>query len=187
MADIPERARIWRPDGARGLLCMDGVSTGYVVDPTGEVVLGTITRGAMRARRRRAQHVVAQGESCLWDASARHAGTPYRCGSWDAKLVVLEPPALDELSTETPAATRVLSRRDPVIVDPTFTARFLAFHRSLSSASALAIESELLDLLAWLGGAAPARPSASRPEPGLCRAHDLLVAEPARNVTLGEL
>src|ERR1051325_10960043 len=97
MKERRERVNLWRPVGVAGVICLEGTTDRYAVDPNGEMVVGQVTGGAMLARRGRDRHVVATGDTCAWDASAKHQGMPYGGSQWAARLIVLEAPAVDRL------------------------------------------------------------------------------------------
>jgi len=168
---------------------MQGITDHYAVDPNCEIVLGLVTHGAMLARRQRRRHVVSAGEVCLWDASAKHEGIPYRTTHWAARLIVIEAQTIHELWDEgSSRLVQGLTRRVPVIHDAELARRFASFHEVLHTAvPPLAVEAGLLELLAFLSGERDSRISAARGDPALRRAYELLVAEAHRNITLREL
>jgi AraC-like DNA-binding protein len=173
-----EQVRVWRADGA-GLL-MHGITDTYAVDPVGEHVVGLVLAGGMEVRRGRELHRFGPGDLCAWDPSAPHEGRPYRSELWEARLIVLEPPALEDVEFARPR-----------IRDERLARRFLALHTALEQPmSALETETLLAEWLRDLAGT-PAEPvmrrRSARRDPGLRRACDLLHDDPARNVTLAEL
>jgi AraC-like DNA-binding protein len=189
MKETRERVNLWRPVGVSGVVCLTGTTDRYVVDPNGEMVLGQVTAGAMLAHRGRDRHVVATGDTCAWDASAKHEGIPYGGAQWGARLIVLEAPAVDRLWDDEVGNAMELGRRDPVIRDPAFARRFAAIFRALASVDmVLAVEEALIELVASLS-VRRARPRvlAARRDPALRRARELLVDEAHRNITLDEL
>lgn len=105
-----ECIEMWRP--AAGVLCIRGTTNHHAVDPNGELVVGVVTSGALLARRREHRHIVHAGEACVWDASARHTGSPYGGRQWAARLVVIEAPARDGLIDESHGARRAARWRD---------------------------------------------------------------------------
>ena len=179
-----EAVRVWRADVGGGVICMHGVTSSYVVDPIGEHVVGIVLAGGMRVRRGREVHRFAPGDVCAWDPSARHDGRPWRSARWEARLIVLEPAAADDLGL-----AGDLRFGPPRVRDPRLARGFLALHSALDGpASALERETLLHAWLRALRGDAPAAPAAAaRRDPALRRACELLGDEPARNVTLAEL
>jgi len=182
---------MWRP--AAGVVCIRGTTNRYAVDPNGETIVGIVTAGAMLARRRERRHILRAGEACIWDASSRHAGSPYGGRHWAARLIVIESPALDELLDDVDAPVRTLTRlrrSDPVVRDPALVARLLSLHRALERApGGLASESLLIEWVEATAGAPPRTQSfdAARRDPALRRACELLSDVPDANVTLREL
>jgi AraC-like DNA-binding protein len=176
-----EDVRVWRADVAGGCVCMSGTSAGYAVDPVGEYVVGVVLAGAMRVRRGRESFVFEPGDVCAWDPSAAHRGTPYGCTQWEARLLILDAPAL----------TTAPSFRTPLVRDPRLARRFVELHRTLESPS-WALERETL-LDDWLHDVSDGpeggdeRRRAARREPALRRACELLQDELTGNVTLDEL
>ena len=179
-----ESVRVWRAGVGGGALCMHGVTSSYVVDPIGEHVVGIVLAGGMRVRRGREVHRFAPGDVCAWDPSACHEGRPWRSARWEARLLVLEPAAADDLGL-----AGALRFGAPRVRDARLARGFLALHAALEE-PASALEREAL-LHAWLGalrGDRSEAPAASaRRDPALRRACELLGDEPARNVTLAEL
>jgi AraC-like DNA-binding protein len=176
--------RVWRADVAGGCVCMSGASTGYAVDPVGEYIVGIVLAGAMEVRRGKERWIFEPGDVCAWDASAAHSGTPYGCASWQARLLLLEPAAVDQ-ALEDPSP---LSFPSPRVRDGRLARRFVALHRTLETPSwALERETMLSDCLHDLAGGTEEPTRSARHEPALRRARDLLVEELARNVTLDEL
>ncbi len=170
---------MWRADVAGGCVAMSGTSRGYAVDPLGEYVVGVVVAGAMEVRRGRERLVFEPGDVCAWDPSSAHRGRPYGCASWQARLLVMEPPAIGDVCFPRP---RIRDRR--------LAERFVELHRTLETA-AWALEREML-LADWLrdaGGvperAEPAR--RARRDRALRSASELLQDELAANVTLDEL
>jgi AraC-like DNA-binding protein len=181
--------RVWRADVAAGCVCMSGTTTGYAVDPLGEYVVGVIVAGAMQARRGRERFVFGPRDVCTWDPSAAHRGTPYGCTRWEARLVILESPALEWIlrGPEPPD----LCFSSPLVRDARLARRFVELHRTLETPS-WALERETL-LADWLGDVTDGpqsvddRRRAARRDPALRRACELLLDELAANVTLDEL
>jgi AraC-like DNA-binding protein len=183
--------RVWRPAAAGGALCMHGTTTSYDVDPVGEYVVGMVLAGGMEVRRGPERHRFAAGDVCAWDPSARHAGRPWRCERWEARLVVLELPAIEEIVRDPEGAGGDVELASPLVRDPRLARRFVALHASLE-APAWALERETL-LAEWLRdlAGAPAASSesrrAARSDQALRRACELLHDELAGNVTLEQL
>jgi len=169
---------------------MSGTTTGYAVDPAGEYVIGVVVAGAMRARRGRERFVFEPGDVCAWDPSGAHSGRPYACGSWQARLLVLETPSIEETARGCEGSALDIRFGKPRMRDPLLAQRFMELHRALDTTS-WRLESETL-LLEWLraAGAPPDRPEsgrAARRDPGLRRVRELLCDDIAGNVTLDEL
>ena len=183
--------RVWRADVAGGCVCMSGTTTGYAVDPVGEYVVGVIVAGAMRVRRGRQRFVFGPRDVCTWDPSAAHRGTPYGCTRWEARLVVLESPALERILRGPEPVPTDLCFSSPLVRDAGLAQRFVQLHRTLETPS-WALERETL-LADWLRDVSDGTPSfvervhAARRDPALRRACELLRDELAGNVTLDEL
>jgi AraC-like DNA-binding protein len=186
-----EQIAMWRP--AAGVMCIRGTTNRYAVEPNGETIVGIVTGGAMLARRRGQRHVVRAGEACIWDASSRHAGSPYGGPCWAARLIVIESPAVDELLQDVDAPARALTRlrrSDPIVRDPTLVAKLLACHRALERAPrGLASDGLLTEWIEAAAGVSPPTRSfdAARRDVALRRACELLADVPDANVTLREL
>jgi AraC-like DNA-binding protein len=182
--------RVWRADVAGGCVCMRGTTTGYAVDPLGEYVVGVVVAGAMRVRRGRERFVFEAGDVCAWDPSGAHAGRPYGCTSWQARLLVFETAAIERIVCGSePLATDVRFAK-PLVRDRRLAQRFVGLHRVLETTS-WALERETL-LTDWLRdvGDSRERPDIrrrARGDPALRRACELLHDELAGNVTLDEL
>jgi AraC-like DNA-binding protein len=168
---------------------MSGATTGYAVDPVGEYVVGVMVAGAMRVRRGRECFVFAPGDVCAWDPSAAHRGTPYGCTRWEARLVILELPALEWILRGPELLDLCFS--SPLVRDARLAQRFVELHRTLETPS-WALERETL-LANWLGDVTDGTQSvddrrrAARRDPALRRASELLRDELAGNVRLDEL
>jgi AraC-like DNA-binding protein len=170
---------------------MSGTSTGYAVDPMGEYVVGVMVAGAMRVRRGRERFEFGPRDVCTWDPSAAHRGAPYGCTRWEARLMILESPALERIlgGLEPPAADLCFS--SPLVRDARLAQRFVELHRTLETPS-WALEREAL-LADWLSDVSDRTQSlddrrrAARRDPALRRACELLHDELAGNVTLDEL
>jgi AraC-like DNA-binding protein len=182
-----EVVRVWRAEVGGGAICMHGTTSSYAVDPMGEYVVGTVLTGGMQVRRGRERHRFAPGDLCAWDPSARHEGRPWRSERWEARLIVLETPAVQDVLG---AAAAFAS---PRVRDRALARRFVALHATLE-APAWALERDvalhewLLDLARAPRPAVPLpAPAGARRDPALRRARELLVDELARNVTLAEL
>jgi AraC-like DNA-binding protein len=183
--------RVWRSDLADGCLCMSGMSTGYSVDPVGEYVVGVVIAGAMRVRRGREEFVFDAGDVCAWDPSAAHSGAPHACTRWQARLLILEAPALERIvgGAEQLATDLCFSR--PLVRDARLARRFMELHRALETPS-WALERETL-LAGWLYEVSDGsqdhddRRRSARRDPGLRRACEFLCDELTGNVTLDEL
>lgn len=189
--------RVWRAWPDAPWFAMAGATRGYRVEPNGEVILGVVTRGAMSVRRGREHIVFTQGEACVWDATEAHAGTPHACESWDARVLVLEPPAFEDHLSDLELVPTGVTFKRPRVSDPALVALLVAAHSSSEHPTAprLATESFLADTLTAIVAAAGVAPSANRQtsrerarrDPALRRACDYLRAELARNVSLDEL
>jgi len=182
--------RAWTPAGAPAALCMHGVTSGYSLDPIAECVFGVILDGAMVGQRGRARHVFGHGDLTVWDPSARHSGSPYGTDRWEAKLLILQLPTLEELIEDSDAPRHPMQFDSPRLHDPGLAQRFLELHRVLERpASALQQSDTLHDWLWRLGGGRDSAPSAhrARRDPGLRRACEMLRDDPAGEFTLAEL
>ena len=170
---------------------MSGASSGYAVDPVGEYVVGVMVAGAMRVCRGRERIVFAPGDVCRWDPSAAHRGAPYGCMRWEARLVVLESPALEWIVGGPEPVAADLCFSSPLVRDARLAQRFVELHRTLETES-WALERETL-LADWLRDVSDGtqdlddRRRAARRDPALRRACELLGDELAGNVTLDEL
>ena len=186
-----EAVRVWRADVAGGLLCMHGTTSSYVVDPVGEYVVGMVVAGGMEVRRGPERHVFGAGDLCTWDPSARHEGRPWRSPTWEARLIVLEVPAIEDVVRDPEGADRAVEFASARVRDRALATRFMALHAALEAPS-WALERETL-LAEWLcdlaglpAGPRPARRAALR-DPALGRACELLGDDLAGNVTLEQL
>jgi AraC-like DNA-binding protein len=151
----------------------------------------------MSVRRGRDRFVFGPGEACAWDATETHSGVPHRSDSWEARLLVVEPPAFEDHLRDLELVPTGFTFADPRLSDPTLVAELAAAHRASEDASAprLAKESLLADYLTSLLATSGIAPTASQTEsserarrdPALRRACDYLRAHLARNVTLAEL
>jgi AraC-like DNA-binding protein len=180
--------RIWRADVGGGVLCMHGITTSYVVDPVGEYVVGMILAGGMEVRRGRERHVFGAGDLCTWDPSARHQGRPWRSPAWEARLIVLEVPAIEDVVRDPEDAGGDVEFESVRVRDQALAARFLALHSALDTPSwALERDTLLAEWLRDLTAAPPgplAKSRAARRDPALRRACELLGDDLARNLTL---
>jgi AraC-like DNA-binding protein len=170
---------------------MSGTSTGYTVDPVGEYVVGVVIAGAMRVRRGGERFVFGPGDVCRWDPSAAHSGTPHACPRWQARLLILESPALERIVRgPEPLATDLCFSR-PRVRDNRLAQRFVELHRTLETPS-WALERETL-VADWLHDVSDGpqilddRRRAARRDPALRRACEFLHEELAGNVSLDEL
>jgi AraC-like DNA-binding protein len=185
--------RVWRADVAGGVLCMHGTTSSYVVDPVGEYVAGLVLAGGMEVRHGAERHVFGAGDVCAWDPSARHEGRPWRSPGWEARLIVLEIPAIEDIVRDPEGADRDVEFASARVRvrDRALATRFLALHAALEAPS-WALERETL-LAEWLRDLAgfPAGPLATRRaarcDPALRRACELLGDDLAGNVTLEQL
>ena len=170
---------------------MSGTTAGYAVDPVGEYVVGVVSAGAMRVRRGRERFVFEEGDVCMWDPSAAHSGTPHGCTSWEARLLILESPALERIVGGPEPLVTDLSFPRPLLRDGRLAQRFVQLHRALEAPS-WALERETL-LADWLRDVSDGaqhldhRRRCARRDPALRRACEFLHDELANNVTLGEL
>jgi hypothetical protein len=100
----------------------------------------------MRVRRGREGFVFGAGDVCAWDPSA----APHACPGWQARLLILESPALERIvHGPEPLATDLCFSR-PLVRDGRLARRFVELHRALESPS-WALEREAL-LADWLEG-----------------------------------
>jgi AraC-like DNA-binding protein len=170
---------------------MSGTTAAYAVDPLGEYVFGLVTAGAMEVRRGRERFVFQPGDACAWDPSAPHRGRAYGCAHWQARLLVLETPAIERIAGEADRLPTNLVFERPLLRDGRLAEQFLGLHRALEAPS-WTLERETL-LMEWLWGAsgartrAEARPRAAARDPALARACEFLQDRLASNVTLEEL
>jgi AraC-like DNA-binding protein len=184
-----ESVRTWRAEVGSGAICMHGTTSAYEVDPAGEYVVGMVLTGGMEARRGAQRHRFAPGDLCAWDPTARHWGRPWRSACWEARLIVLELPAVQELVRDPEVAGGDIAFVSPRVRDHRLASRFLELHAALD-APAWRLERDALlhEWLCALAGTAPAAaPRAARRDPALRRACELLGEDLARNVTLAEL
>jgi AraC-like DNA-binding protein len=182
--------RVWRADVGSGAICMHGTTASYAVDPAGEYVIGMVLAGGMEVRRGAERHRFAPGDLCAWDPSARHAGRPWRSASWEARLIVLELPAVEDVVRDPEGAGGDVAFAAPRVRDRGLGRRFLELHAALERpAWQLERETLLHEWLSALAGGAPvpAAPRAARRDPALRRACELLGDDLARNVTLTEV
>jgi AraC-like DNA-binding protein len=182
-----EHVRVWRAGAA---LCMHGTTSSYAVDPNGECVAGVVLAGGMEVRRGGERHRFGPGDLCAWDPSARHEGRPWRSGQWEARLIVLELPAIEAIVSEPDGTERDLAFAHPRVRDARLARQFVALHEALER-PAWALEHEVA-LSEWLrelagGPAEPLAARAARRDPALRRACELLCEDLAANVTLDEL
>jgi AraC-like DNA-binding protein len=184
-----EAVRTWRAEVGSGAICMHGTTSAYEVDPAGEYVVGLLLAGGMEVRRGAERHRFAPGDLCAWDPSARHSGRPWRTAGWEARLIVLELPAVQDLVRDPEAAGGDVVLPSPRVRDHRLARRFLELHATLES-PAWRLESDTL-LQEWLRALAGDAPvAASRParrDPALRRACELLGGDLARNLTLAEV
>jgi AraC-like DNA-binding protein len=186
-----EAVRVWRADVADGVLCMHGTTSSYVVDPVGEYVVGMVVAGGMEVRRGPERHVFGPGDLCTWDPSARHEGRPWRSPAWEARLIVLEVPAIEDVVRDPDGTDRDVEFASARVRDPALATRFLALHEALEAPS-WALERETLlaeclrDLAGSPAGSRPTRRAALR-DPALRRACELLGDDLAGDVTLERL
>jgi len=182
--------RVWRADVGSGAICMHGTTASYAVDPAGEYVIGMVLAGGMEVRRGAERHRFAPGDLCAWDPSARHAGRPWRSPCWEARLIVLELPGVEDLVRDPEGAGGDVAFAAPRVRDRALGRRFLELHAALEwPAWQLERETLLQEWLCALAGGAPvaAAPRAARRDPALRRACEVLGADLAHNVTLTEV
>lgn len=184
-----EAVRTWRADVGGGAICMHGTTSAYEVDPAGEYVVGMVLGGGMEVRRGAERHRFGPGDLCAWDPAARHSGRPWRSARWEARLIVLELPAVRDLVRDPEVAGGDVAFASPRVRDPRLARRFLELHAALE-APAWRLERDTL-LQEWLsalaGGAPVAASRAARRDPALRRACELLGEDLARNLTLAEV
>jgi AraC-like DNA-binding protein len=170
---------------------MSGTTAGYSVDPVGEYVVGVVIAGAMRARRSGEDFVFAPGDVCTWDPSAAHTGTPHACSHWEARLLVLESPALERIVHGPEPLTTDLYFAKPLVRDGLLAERFMELHGALEIPSwALERETLLADWLHSVGNGSEALDQGrrtARRDPAIRRACEFLHDELAGNVTLAQL
>jgi AraC-like DNA-binding protein len=184
-----EAVRTWRADVGSGAICMHGTTSSYTVDPAGEYVVGIVLAGGMEVRRGAERHRFAPGDLCAWDPTARHTGRPWRSERWEARLMVLELPAVQDLARDPEGAGGDVAFASPRVCDRRLARQFLELHAALE-APAWRLERDAL-LQEWLsalaGGAPVAASRAARRDPALRRACELLGDDVARNLTLAEV
>jgi AraC-like DNA-binding protein len=187
--DGDEAVRTWRADVATGAICMHGITAAYAVEPAGEYVVGMVLAGGMRVRRGREVHCFAPGDVCAWDPSARHEGRPWRSAHWEARLIVLELPAVEDLARDPEGVGRDVAFASPWVRDPQLARGFLDLHAALEAPTWRLERDTMLQewLCALAGGASPATRERARRDPALGRACELLGDDLARNVTLAEV
>jgi AraC-like DNA-binding protein len=183
--------RVWRADVGDGVLCMHGVTSSYDVDPVGEYVVGMVLAGGMEVRRGRERHVFGAGDLCTWDPSARHQGRPWRSPAWEARLIVLEVPAIEDVVRDPEGAGGDVEFESVRVRDHALGQRFLSLHLALEAPSwALERDTLLAECLRDLTAAPPgplATSRAARRDPALRRACELLADDLAGNLTLQAL
>jgi AraC-like DNA-binding protein len=187
MSASADSVRVWRAGAA---LCMRGTTSSYAVDPISECVFGIVLAGGMEVRRGRERHRFGPGDVCAWDPSAAHAGHPWRCERWEARLVVVELAALEEIVEDAGHAGHDLALASPRIQDRSLARRFLALHAALEERTwALDGDVALAEWLRDLTGAPeqPVQASAARRDPALRTACELLNDDLAANLTLAQL
>jgi len=170
---------------------MHGITSSYVLDPVGQYVIGMIVGGGMEARRGRQRHRFLAGDLCVWDPSARHQGRPYLAARWEARLIVLELPTIEDLLNDPEQAAVRATLPGPRVREAGLAAGFLRLHRALErTTSALARQTLLLEWLQRLRGQrspAAARSSSAIRDPALRRACERLADDPGANISLAEL
>jgi AraC-like DNA-binding protein len=187
MTASADSVRVWRAGAA---LCMHGTTSSYAVDPIGECVFGVVIAGGMEVRRGRERHRFGPGDVCAWDPSAAHAGRPWDCERWEARLVVVELAALEEIVDDPDGAGHDVTLATPRITDRALAKRFLAVHAALEARTwtldaDVALAGWLRDLTGAPQTSVDAR--AARRDPALRRACELLNDDPAANPTLAQL
>ena len=185
-----EAVRTWRAEVGGGAICMHGTTSTYAVDPAGEYVVGMVLAGGMEVRRD------ARGPSLRARATSAH-GTPRRATrgargarhGWEARLIVLELPAVQDLVRDPEVAGGDVAFASPRVRDPRLARRFLELHAALEApAWRLERDTLLQEWLCALAGEAPVAASrAARRDPALRRACELLGEDLARNLTLAEV
>jgi AraC-like DNA-binding protein len=147
--------------------------------------------GAMRVCRGRERFVFEPRDVCRWDPSAAHRGAPYGCARWEARLMILESPALERILCGPEHLEADLCFPNPLVRDPPLAQRFVALHRTLETPSwALERETLLADWLRDLSDGTKSlddRRRTARRDPALRSACEVLRDELAGNVTLDEL
>jgi AraC-like DNA-binding protein len=187
MTGSADSVRVWRAGSA---LCMHGTTSSYAVDPIGECVFGVVLAGGMEVRRGRGRHRFGPGDVCAWDPSAAHAGRPWDCERWEARLVVVELAALEEIVEDPDGAGHDLALTTPRIQNRSLARRFLALHAALEEPGwKLDHDVALAEWLRDLTGAPeqPVEATAARRDPALRRACEMLNDDLAANPTLAQL
>ncbi|SRR5579875_1030464 len=181
--------RVWRPAMTNAPVCMEGFTTGYSIDPVGEVVIGIIESGGMVGRRGRRRSLFEPGDLCVWDASGNHSGAPAAGSGWWARLVMFDAPTFDELSEDPDSVPQIKALPGERVVDGRLARQFVHMHDTLRTAeSALEADVAVIEFLhALSGGRTDNAVRKPLQEPALRRACELLADAPERNVNLTEL
>ena len=183
-----EAVRTWRAEVGGGAICMHGTTSAYEVDPAGEYIVGMVLAGGMEVRRDGEVHRFGPGDVCAWDPTARHSGRPWRSAGWEARLIVLELPGLQDVLRDPEVAGGDVAFASPRVRDQRLARGFVELHAALE-APAWRLERDTL-LQEWLcalaGGAPVAASRAARRDPALRRACELLSEDLARNLALAE-
>ncbi len=184
-----EAVRTWRAEVGGGAICMHGTTSAYEVDPAGEYVVGIVLAGGLEVRRDGEVHRFGPGDVCAWDPTARHSGRPWRSARWEARLIVLELPGLQDVLRDPEVAGGDVAFASPRVRDQRLARGFVELHAALE-APAWRLERDTL-LQEWLcalaGGAPVAASRAARRDPALRRACELLSEDLARNLALAEV
>ena len=184
-----EAVRTWRAEVGGGAICMHGTTSAYEVDPAGEYIVGMVLAGGMEVRRDGEVHRFGPGDVCAWDPTARHSGRPWRSAGWEARLIVLELPGLQDVLRDPEVAGGDVAFASPRVRDQRLARGFVELHAALE-APAWRLERDTL-LQEWLcalaGGAPVAASRAARRDPALRRACELLSEDLARNLALADV
>jgi len=187
---IAESVQAWRPAAIPGALCLHGTTQRYAIDPIAECVFGIITSGAMQARRGRERYVFQQGDLAMWDPSAPHRGMSYGQAQWEARLIILQLPAVEDLLLDPDAPPFPVRFDSAPVRNPLLAESFVNLHRASERQGSALMQSDLLhEWFRQLAGGREQETSArrARRDLGLRRACELLRDDPTANVTLTQL
>jgi AraC-like DNA-binding protein len=185
MDDIDE-VTAWRTPEHDRLIWMEGLTTGYRVDPVGEYVIGVATGPGYRLQRGGRRHTVRPYQLVVLDPSGAHSGTPDGTEPWAARLLVIE---LPDVAAGDAGVDLVFP--DARVGGPALAQRFLSLHDAMRvAASSLERESGVVSFfqdLALLSSTRRADPERRSDLAAVRVAAQHLQDNLAVNVTLDEL